>query len=104
MIITSFRNKPRITYSIEKPDYSLYSLPLYNLSNSRTAKPTKRSRISTISARKQGQFDAKTITEIQISLLSDDGKKTTLSQFPLTASVVRRSGGLHSRNKRGKGG
>ena len=40
--------------------------------------------------------------EVEDALGADKGGQTTLSQYALTAPVVRRLGGLRSRNKRGK--
>lgn len=67
-----------------------------------SSKPTKSRRANTTSPRKRGKFDAEAIAEVEDALGADEGGQTTLSQYALTAPVVRRLGGLRSRNKRGK--
>ncbi len=67
-----------------------------------SSKPTKRRRANTTSPRKRGKFDAEAIAEVEDALGADEGGQNTLSQYPLTAPVVRRLGGLRSRNKQGK--
>ena len=67
-----------------------------------SSKATKRRRANTASPRKRGKFDAEAIAEVEDALGADEGGQPTLSQYALTAPVVRRLGGLRSRNKRGK--
>ena len=72
------------------------------LLRSQSSKPTKRRRANTTPTRKQEKFDAEAIAEVEDALRADEGGQTNLSQYALTAPVVRRLGGLRSRNKRGK--
>ena len=66
------------------------------------SKATKRHRANTTSPQKRGKFDAETIVKVEDALCVDEGGQTTLSQYALTAPVVRRLGGLRSCNKQGK--
>ncbi len=66
---------------------------------------TKRSRANTNSNRKRNKINAETQAEAHsevVEALNSEKNQTTLSQFELTAPVVRRLGGLQSQNKRGK--
>ncbi len=67
-----------------------------------SSRPIKRRRANTASPRKRGKFDGEAIAEVEDALAADEGGLTALSQYALTAPVVRRLGGLRSRNKRGK--
>ena len=72
----------------------------------RSRKPgTKRPRANTNSNRKRNKINAEAQTEEQaevVEALNSGNHQTTLSQFELTAPVVRRLRGLQSRNKKGK--
>ncbi len=58
------------------------------------SKLTKRHLANITSPRKHTKFDAEAIAEVEDILSTDEGSLTTLLQYALTPTVIRRLGGL----------